>query len=533
MATKYDLPAQFIEEYKYYQTLFLKGTSRTTTGNPSYVSTSSGATYTVIDNTGEVGMQALLKTVLTDYMIFASDFNDKASQSEIGDLTLDTDNITNMSDLDGTNLTQALDNTLRSDEVKIGTSVIISGTGVINNIAIGKAAAIEGGSLANNIAIGTNSNIYNGGESIAIGYAASEGAGKTNVVIGKSAGAGMAYSATSDNNVCIGTGALCDYGSSVAVGHLAKTSRATAVAIGKSSLASATNGIAIGANTIASGSGSVAIGEGSQATSTIAVALGYADATNAQAIAIGFGASASGQTSTTIGDNASASGTNGLGIGSSASCSGGDAVAIGRGAWTGSSATKHMSLGDGATTLDNNSAAIGTSANSINANEIVLGTSARTVRIPGALTVTGSKSFEMPHPNPLKKGTHVIRHGCVESPTEGDTLYRYTIESTTNGETIEVQLPDYFQYLNKNVDVWVNGYEHFGRAFGKVINDKLFVTCELIGTYKVLVIGTRNDDSVQDWSIKGVERELGENWLGETSYLEVNEIIEITEIMEV
>lgn len=96
-----------------------------------------------------------------------------------------------------------------------------------------------------------------------------------------------------------------------------------------------------------------------------------------------------------------------------------------------------------------------------------------------------------------------------------------------------MQLPDYFEHLNTSVDVWVNPHKHFGRAFGEVVGDKLFVTCEKAGIYKALVIGTRNDDNVQDWYIKGVGREIGESWLGETYVFEVDEISEVTEFEEV
>ncbi|MGE7545071.1 tail fiber protein [Sporosarcina newyorkensis] len=175
------------------------------------------------------------------------------------------------------------------------------------------------------------------------------------------------------------------------------------------------------------------------------------------------------------------------------------------------------------------SVAIGMQVKSLNKNEGYLGGSnfSNVWRVPGSFSVTGTKNFEMPHPHPDKKHSHIIRHGAVESPTAGDTLYRYTIEASSDGEIVELQLPDYFEYLNKDVDVWVNGDGHFGRAFGKVEGDTLSVTCELTGSYKVLVIGTRNDDhdSVQSWNLKGAEREIGESWTGETYVFEDDEII--------
>ena len=53
--------------------------------------------------------------------------------------------------------------------------------------------------------------------------------------------------------------------------------------------------------------------------------------------------------------------------------------------------------------------------------------------------------------------------------------------------------------------------------------------------FNVLVIGTRNDthQSILDWDIKGVEREIGESWTGETYAFSVDEIIEVEEIKEV
>lgn len=201
--------------------------------------------------------------------------------------------------------------------------------------------------------------------------------------------------------------------------------------------------------------------------------------------------------------------------------------------------TGAISIGHYAVTQGIGAIAIGKSAISGRDNTGVLGSYTGAGgpdkwQVPGSFSVNGTKNFEIPHPHPDKKATHVIRHGAVESPTPGDTLYRYTIEATEDGQTVELQLPDYFEHLNVNVDVYVSPHLHFGRAFGWVDEDILKVTCETAGAYKVLVIGTRNDDhpSVQDWCIKGVECEIGESWLGETHSFEVNELIEIEEIKE-
>lgn len=212
-------------------------------------------------------------------------------------------------------------------------------------------------------------------------------------------------------------------------------------------------------------------------------------------------------------------------------------ISIGRNANV--SGSNAIGLGADVFVIADNSVAIGAGSSGLSPTEGVLGgptsnsSSTNKWKVPGNFSVSGTKNFEIPHPHPNKKHTHVIRHGAVESPTTGDTLYRYTVEAHMDGETVEVQLPDYFEYLNTNVDVWVNPDEHFGRAFGKVLGDKLLITCEKIGKYKALVIGTRNDDNVQDWYVKGVEREIGESWLGETYIFEVEEITEVAEFEEV
>ena len=98
-------------------------------------------------------------------------------------------------------------------------------------------------------------------------------------------------------------------------------------------------------------------------------------------------------------------------------------------------------------------------------------------------------------------------------------------------------MPDYFVWLNKDVQIFVTPQGHFGNGYGDLNREteQLEIHCQFAGEYNVLVIGTRNDDhqSVQDWDIKGVEREIGESWTGETYAFSVDEIIEIEEIKEV
>ena len=139
--------------------------------------------------------------------------------------------------------------------------------------------------------------------------------------------------------------------------------------------------------------------------------------------------------------------------------------------------------------------------------------SAGTLTVTGNLRVTGnfaaaSKLFLIAHPDPEKeRNGWVLRHSCVESPTGGDTLYRYkTIIQSDGGET-SIPLPSYWPQLNKNPEVWVSAVGQFAQGYGYVdeASNNLIVKGEKKGAYTVLLIGTRKDISVREFDIKGVE----------------------------
>lgn len=215
-------------------------------------------------------------------------------------------------------------------------------------------------------------------------------------------------------------------------------------------------------------------------------------------------------------------------------------VTIGNGAMSEGGANS-VALGAFSKTGARNAVSIGYMSEALNTQEGVLGSnySQHTNKwiVPGAFTVKGTKNFEIPHPKPEKQSTHVIRHGAVESPTAGDTLYRYKVQANKDDDLVVIDLPDYFIWLNKNVQIFVTPQGHFGNGYGElnVDTEQLEIHCQYEGEYNVLVIGTRNDDhqSIRDWDIKGVEREVGESWTGETYVFEVDEIIEVEEIKEV
>lgn len=176
--------------------------------------------------------------------------------------------------------------------------------------------------------------------------------------------------------------------------------------------------------------------------------------------------------------------------------------------------------------------------------------------IPGQLTVSGYKNFEIEHPHPDKKDTHKIRHGAVESPSAGDTLYRFNLQVDGDNCTVKlygvnsvqtlpvvfeddcykvsILLPDYFIYLNSNIQTTISPDKHFGAGYGEVDMELglLNITLNSKKNYHIILFGTRNDDNVQDWNIRGVEREIGESWNGDTYNLEEEEIIVFDEFTE-
>ncbi|WP_204670858.1 hypothetical protein [Gracilibacillus alcaliphilus] len=257
------------------------------------------------------------------------------------------------------------------------------------------------------------------------------------------------------------------------------------------------NSISIGRNSTTNNYNSVAIGYDSEGNGTYSTSLGYYSVASGSGTALGRSAKAIGSTSVALGGYSIADGTG--------------SVAIGRGSHV-------INSGEGVLGVSNTGATPGVWT------------------VPGSFSVGGSKNFEIPHPKPEKSATHRIRHGAVESPTAGDTLYRYTVKATDDNDVQYIDLPDYFIYLNKDVQIFVTPQGHFSNGYG-VLNretEQLEIHCQSPGEYNVIVIGTRNDyhQSIQEWDIRGVEREIGESWAGETYAFSVDEIVEVEEIKE-
>ena len=122
----------------------------------------------------------------------------------------------------------------------------------------------------------------------------------------------------------------------------------------------------------------------------------------------------------------------------------------------------------------------------------------------------GGGFFKIPHPDPIKaEAGKFLKHSFVESPTAGDNIYRYVV--TTSNCSASIELPDYYNLLNGNDQVWVSPICHFGSAYG-VINENqtsLSICSNADGDYNVLLIGTRKDKfASENWN--GTEVEANE-----------------------
>lgn len=205
------------------------------------------------------------------------------------------------------------------------------------------------------------------------------------------------------------------------------------------------------------------------------------------------------------------------------------AAAIGAGAWTGTAtgvqnrqAAILVSYGSGSTgTPFINNFYVSSSGNVYNRGWMLVDGQTSTVpnsnkafKVNGDAQVTGTLtkgggSFLITHPDPIKAAEgYKLRHCFVESPTRGDNLYRYQVVTTQNNLSATISLPDYWQFLNEDPQVWVSPVDCFGIGYG-VVNQlltEIIVTTNTAGTYNVLLVGTRKDQLMKDYfDAAGVE----------------------------
>ncbi len=125
------------------------------------------------------------------------------------------------------------------------------------------------------------------------------------------------------------------------------------------------------------------------------------------------------------------------------------------------------------------------------------------VSVRGAFS-KGSGTFKIDHPDPSKNKDYYLRHSFVESPTAGDNIYRYQVHTENN--TCLIELPSYFKFLNKDVQVLVTPVDSFASAYGTVndIMTHVVIQSNTNARFNVLIIGTRKDElATSHWENNG------------------------------
>jgi len=165
--------------------------------------------------------------------------------------------------------------------------------------------------------------------------------------------------------------------------------------------------------------------------------------------------------------------------------------------------TNFVSGGPQSLAMDiSNNSSIGIGTNADGAYALKIG---KNLYIKGNLTVNGTKSFQIDHPNPALTDTHYLRHCCVEGPTRGDNLYRWTM--TTENRTCVQTLPSYSPYLNEDWHFFVTAEDSFGTGYATLSPCESFFTLTVNeeGTYSVVGVATRKDREALKFDEKGVE----------------------------
>jgi len=117
------------------------------------------------------------------------------------------------------------------------------------------------------------------------------------------------------------------------------------------------------------------------------------------------------------------------------------------------------------------------------------------VAITGSLTAS-TKAFLIDHPGDSSK---MIAHSCWEGPTPG-TMYKYHKVDCIHGSNF-IDLPDYFNLINKDAMVFSNPVGHFRMSYGSVDENVLTLVTSKAGKYNVLVCADRSDPAVKNWTV--------------------------------
>jgi hypothetical protein len=124
--------------------------------------------------------------------------------------------------------------------------------------------------------------------------------------------------------------------------------------------------------------------------------------------------------------------------------------------------------------------------------------------VTGNFSVSGTKSFSIPHPYPPKRDQgYYLYHSCLETPNAGDTIERFQVSITNDSLHHVITMPDYYYYMCNNIMVLIQSVDTFGRSKYRLERDdttrivEVHVDVSEAGMYNIVIIGTRCDKEAQ------------------------------------
>jgi hypothetical protein len=122
----------------------------------------------------------------------------------------------------------------------------------------------------------------------------------------------------------------------------------------------------------------------------------------------------------------------------------------------------------------------------------------------GTLSISGSKTFRIPHPLPELAETKDLVHVCIEAPAH-DLIYRGKSELIDGSATINLDTKfgmteGTFVALNRNIQCFTSNESDWGAVRGSVSGNILTIECQdssSTATISWMVVGERQDDRVK------------------------------------
>ena len=122
----------------------------------------------------------------------------------------------------------------------------------------------------------------------------------------------------------------------------------------------------------------------------------------------------------------------------------------------------------------------------------------------GTLSISGSKTFRIPHPIPELSETKDLVHVCIEAPAH-DLIYRGKSELVDGSATINLDTKfgmteGTFVALNRNVQCFTSNESDWSAVRGSVSENILTIECQdssSTATISWMVVGERQDDKVK------------------------------------